>query len=635
MIFKNFKDWEFLIVEPVKFTMKRDANRPLLYNYTIQFRVLGHYTVKKLEPNFLDKIDNGLNVAKTALDGARGVFLKFQEVIRSTAGAIDDTVDNLRRLTLAIKAARGVAITMQDVSRKTYSNFFSSADALFTMAKLSRIPREISALPAAAEAAGIDISTLPDEPEEFSASLTEQSRPGTQNATAKLLKAVDELSAALDSVTIEDFPAAAINSILAEQEEAAGISRSQVQSIRDQLASLRNRFADSAGLNDETYDSLFGLISSGDVAPDFDNTDIEFEILYGFYLGIQAIDSLLSSDEMFDINAAIFARDESASSPDTVGAGVFSTLNPNNGTKEGIVPVGASLEDIALAELGDSARWTELAELNSLKYPYIDNSNVDVKRINYTVKSTVYSNPVDIRGLKIGSYYLIPQLPIPVGAFENKAGKLAQFTGGDQTLEQNWRFISAQVGTLIRVVDWAVYLELNENLAWEEVEYNENSLTEVLKPGDIIKIPLDRPSPVQDFTRGPRDNPVTSGLSRSEKALGVDLKISETSDLKIGPNGDLELSVGSDNAAQAIVLKLLYERGDLKKHPEIGTQLKVGGKMPNVGALRSQVASTLLQDERITDVRNINIRQVNSTLELSFDVFLVEVSEPVPVTIPI
>src|SRR5690606_2449275 len=32
MIFKNFKDWEFLIVEPVKFTMKRDSSKPLLYN---------------------------------------------------------------------------------------------------------------------------------------------------------------------------------------------------------------------------------------------------------------------------------------------------------------------------------------------------------------------------------------------------------------------------------------------------------------------------------------------------------------------------------------------------------------------------------------------------------------------------
>ena len=43
LVFKNFKDGEFLIIEVPKFTMKRNSSRPHRYDYTITAKVLGSF----------------------------------------------------------------------------------------------------------------------------------------------------------------------------------------------------------------------------------------------------------------------------------------------------------------------------------------------------------------------------------------------------------------------------------------------------------------------------------------------------------------------------------------------------------------------------------------------------------------
>jgi len=47
IVFKNFKDGEFLIVELMNFTTKRSATKPIMYDYNMAFKVLGHVTFKK------------------------------------------------------------------------------------------------------------------------------------------------------------------------------------------------------------------------------------------------------------------------------------------------------------------------------------------------------------------------------------------------------------------------------------------------------------------------------------------------------------------------------------------------------------------------------------------------------------
>ncbi len=106
-------------------------------------------------------------------------------------------------------------------------------------------------------------------------------------------------------------------------------------------------------------------------------------------------------------------------------------------------------------------------------------------------------------------------------------------------------------------------------------------------------------------------------------------------DLDLTPSGDLNVAVGNENGAQAIILKLLYEKGSLKKFPSIGTNLTPGKKIPDIAAVRTDLTTSLLQDSRIKSVTKINLIQENSAITLSFDVLFNDIQQPVTINIPV
>lgn len=61
LIFFNFKDQEFFVVEPTKFSLKRSENRPMLYDYTIALKVVGRVTDFEEDTNLFDKILGAVN----------------------------------------------------------------------------------------------------------------------------------------------------------------------------------------------------------------------------------------------------------------------------------------------------------------------------------------------------------------------------------------------------------------------------------------------------------------------------------------------------------------------------------------------------------------------------------------------
>lgn len=100
-------------------------------------------------------------------------------------------------------------------------------------------------------------------------------------------------------------------------------------------------------------------------------------------------------------------------------------------------------------------------------------------------------------------------------------------------------------------------------------------------------------------------NKVTENLTESEKALGVDLKLTSEGDLEINNLNDFKLVAGGQNAAQAAILKLFIEPGGLLYHPQIGTDLQIGEKTTNAFELQTQVIRSLSQDPRFENVNAV------------------------------
>lgn len=631
MVFRNYKDWEFLYVQPIKFTMKRDANKPLLYNYSIQLKVIGTLTINK--PIF-DFVVGKLNEVSGELVNSYALIKKNKSVTDSVVGSISDFEDSINNLKYAIKSANKEDIKLSEFSK-------SDAEKLSFRETLSVLNVIGNAMALASQdykgAEQSKSTTTNADPDKESASILDKVKNpnGVSQATlkAKLKALVDAEPALLSKVGLDILPNH-VRSILAEKQvNNALISRVEVKKIQTKAKELLDKLTESMGLGNATYNRIFGITQTIQLENQSEITDDKFEMLYALSRTLRALDGILSSDSMFDINAAGFKRSNSANGADNLGVGVFSFPNTNTGIKEGFLSAGVTLEDIALSELGDASRWTEIAELNNLKAPYIIDA-ADTLGVNYEVQSVNFTNPTQLRDLQITYVYLIPGSPTPGGAWLGKGNYLAEYLGGDKTQAASWRFIFPDGGTLIQVISTLQYFKYVGGV-WTEIDPTIYTIDGVLKPGDKIKIPSRTKAPTITKVQGPRDNPYTNNLSTSEKSLGVDLKITEGFDLDLTPSGDLNIALGVDNAAQAIILKLLYEKGSLKKFPGIGTNLSPGKKMPDIGTLRADITSSLLQDPRIKNVSKINIIQENSAVSLSFEVTFNDIQTPVPVNIPI
>ncbi len=101
--------------------------------------------------------------------------------------------------------------------------------------------------------------------------------------------------------------------------------------------------------------------------------------------------------------------------------------------------------------------------------------------------------------------------------------------------------------------------------------------------------------------RGPV-NSLTKNMSELEKSLGVDLKINQDGDLELNNLNDFKLIAGTQNAAQAVYLKLSIEPGGLVYHPELGTSLQVGEKTKNAIEIKAQILKSLSKDPRFDSV---------------------------------
>jgi hypothetical protein len=154
----------------------------------------------------------------------------------------------------------------------------------------------------------------------------------------------------------------------------------------------------------------------------------------------------------------------------------------------------------------------------------------------------------------------------------------------------------------------------------------------VLKPGQKILIPQNKSNSEGGVVKNKEYN-ITTGMSSGEKALGVDIRVTDEGDLAISNIKDLDLVGGMDNMSQAVALKLYYEKGSLKRHPEVGTNLQIGRKVKSNNAKEAQedIIRSFLSDSRIDALPYIDVSQEGSTTNINMLVKLRNLEQPVPI----
>ncbi len=110
-----------------------------------------------------------------------------------------------------------------------------------------------------------------------------------------------------------------------------------------------------------------------------------------------------------------------------------------------------------------------------------------------------------------------------------------------------------------------------------------------------------------------------SDANSKDLQLGSDLRVIFTGDGRadiVWSDSDLEQVTGLDNLAQALTLRLLVQRGELRglAHPRYGSRIHelIGQTLdrPNLDLLRRHVRQALLGDPRVAAVESLKVEPI-------------------------
>lgn len=515
LIFKNYKDGEFLIIELLDFVMERQAAKPHLYDYRIECKVLGTFQFSKPNQNWIADFDDAFNTVVSKIDLARGVLLRTSDIIRQVESTYNAAVvEPLRKIGLAVKALQGIQLTAGDVSSRIIKNTMNAA-ASIAFLKEVQSQQKAGRVSTTAPNAVIQAVKIPNDIEQAVA---------TQGTDI-----IVNLGEALLQMPVTALPNSVLASLGDDIAEAQSITKSFIEDTMAELQRIKDNCEDKFNLGSEAYDALFDRTATLNSEFGKVPTEDELDILDAFNSALQALNTLLVSDRLF--------KSSFQSQMDSI-TNQFSEELPLRAlptVRQYILNSRETLERIAQRELGDPSRWVEIVEINDLKYPYITDD----------IQST---------------------------------------------------------------------------------------LANVAKPGQVLLIPEAPTNGLSQLPKG-KETAASRNLDEVLKSLGVDFRVTSDFDLALGNNDDLQVVAGADNMAQAVFLKLVYEKGDVLNFPEIGVGLVIGSKSPSLDRVKDALTSSLLQDPRIQNITDMSLIKDGSAIYLSFNLNIKKVDLPVPVRV--
>jgi|GEM_PF-3305905 len=272
------------------------------------------------------------------------------------------------------------------------------------------------------------------------------------------------------------------------------------------------------------------------------------------------------------------------------------------------IPFGLTIEAIAARYLGNPDKWVEIATLNKLTSPYIDEvgfiysllSNGDGRQIN--VDDTE-------RRFYIGQKITLKSDTVP--AFTRKIINIEKIGEGN----------------------FLISFDGLDNLSLLTTAGNakiQGYLPGTVNSQNQIYIPVDAPSDPDDRIRTPshldEDN-----LSKVSK---VDFLLDDNGDLAINDIGEFQLANGLTNLIQALKLKIRTKKGTLLRHLEFGLGLSVGISLADIesGEIISALNKMVQDDPRFDAIDSISIRLNGPTLFIDMSVKIAGGSGIVPIT---
>lgn len=413
-------------------------------------------------------------------------------------------------------------------------------------------------------------------------------------------KANFDLMNGIDIGRLELSPALKIQ-IAAEIARVRAFRRRDFERQRDDIFAAAGRLATALGAGDTTYTDTYGL----GVVPQLkeEPTDSDWEALY-------ALNNIL---DHFDALAATSDGEPDATAERMevmAGLARASGIAFKVPTSKFAVPFpyGATLEGLARTYLGDPLRWHEIAALNGLREPYIDEVGVDRPLLVNGADHQVVVSVADAATLYAGQ---------TVWVWSDQAARTRRRVLGLRTV------VNSVVVTLDGDPDIGMFKTAHAARL-------SSFLPDTVNSQQLVYIPSDR-EPIDDDAIV-KDIPGINEFDPMVAAAGVDLLLDSNNDLVITPDGDGRYAAGLANVVQSVRVALSVQRGTLLFHPEFGLPIQIGASTADFDttAVLSAVRRMFAEDTAVTRVDAIRVDKSGPTASISASITVAGSESPIP-----
>lgn len=635
LAFAMWKDSSVYLVKLHQFDMRRSASDPLGYSYSLQMQAFKRVDLdvrgrarsehaivaRRGALNPLLNIKNRIEGIRKILGGAQRLVslgtlgpLSFaNEIARQVSGAIKDALGVARTLTdMPTAFTRSAVGTLLGVYRDIGSGINGVNNSVARVIKLPQSVRDMLGIDQPKQRGRITFAGLrsfggPRQPgyqptvppsmgrrasgDPASRNPDEAGAPpdnGTGIDPALVLEEVPELG----DTPVEEMPLTdeQRQQLATEIQSSRLLTATDYERWRTQVQDSLNNFVQSIGAWDETYNDTYGLPAPTTVQRD--PTPDELDILHAINGLEQSLDDMV-----------VYMRGRGGQQAQTANTmEYFATLALQAGidftvpkSKFGVpMPYGTSLERIALEYLGDADRWHEIAALNNLRAPYID---------------------------EVG--FALPLLVNGVGNEIVVSSATNLFLGQSVVLTSN-----LVIATPLKIIaidvegPGQVVVTLNGSTAGFTVL--QSATLRAYLPGtinsrQIIYIPSqNEPAPSADIENLP-------GVDINDPLLrmgGVDLLLTPKLDLVVTPWGDNPLAIGITNLNQQANIALQTKPGALLQHPLWGFNARVGTSVADVDlpSIMGNLRTLFNSDFDFAGVKSASLLKKGNTLAIDVQI---------------
>lgn len=609
------KDKAVYICTPLSFDLQRAANSPLEYNYSLNLRSWKRIALDKTlaDAHHVQPVARDISAMArvlNALTAARAALEEGKNIIKAFRGDVNTAVfQPMKEASLFVKDFLGLQETAADLPSNLINDF---REALLEAKTINQAPATLAAQQKSASVKiqkslndlAIEAAKIETDSSRLSSSDVLGLDPTKTAHPANKPGAMDDYTFQT-SIVPANLPLKAVTrkKIQEEKTRVRNLKREDFEESRGNVLDFLNNFEASLGLLPQAITDVYGVPQQSKVR---EPTQTDFDIIYALNQAVQQFDHLAASStidrslvETMDFFAGLANR-----------SGIAFTVPQSKILVP--FPYGHTLEKLSEMYFGTPERWQEIAALNGLQSPYVDEEGFVLPLLTNGVKNTVMVS--DASRLFVNQPVWISSST--VARIKRRITKIEELVPGQ----------------------WLVTVDGNSDL--EVYTTAGSAFLQAFLPNTInsqqsLYIPSDDPTNEDDYRQ--KEIPGIDQFDPLVRVGGVDLLLDSNNDLVFTPDGNGRFAAGLTNIMQKLRILVATPRGSLMDHPEYGFPIQPGQSQADMNAKDVlRICNELFRDDpTFSGVKSATVVADGPAVVINMQIMLRGVNKSIPVSIKV